>query len=98
MRDAISRAAMKPARASAASSASSISGWMMATPRAATPLARHHPGRLMWASSLPQADGDLHGGHAWRDLDAIASALELLPGAEDRARVFAANAERFYGF
>ena len=66
---------------------------------AAALLARRHPGRLMWASSLPQADGgDGDGAPAWHDLDAIAAALELLPGDGERARVFAANAERFYGF
>jgi len=60
---------------------------------AARLLVRHHPDRLMWGSSLPQADG-----HAYDDLEQIATALELLPGAEARERVFAANAARFYGF
>jgi len=60
---------------------------------AAALLVRHHADRLMWASSLPQANG-----HADDDLELIAAALDLLPGASARARVFAANAERFYGF
>lgn len=54
---------------------------------------RHHPDRLMWGSSLPQVNG-----HAYDDLELIASALELLPDAQARERVFAGNAERFYGF
>ena len=60
---------------------------------AAALLARHHPDRLMWGSSLPQANG-----HAGDDLELIAAALALLPDAAARSRVFAANAERFYGF
>jgi len=60
---------------------------------AARLLVRHHPDRLMWGSSLPQADG-----HAYGDLELIATALDLLPGVDARARVFGANAERFYGF
>ena len=55
---------------------------------------RHHPDRLMWGSNLPQpVNGDACG-----DLELIASALEARPDAPARERVFAGNAERFYGF
>lgn len=54
-------------------------------------LVRHHADRLMWGSSLPQENG-------YGDLDLIAAALEALPDMPARERVFAANAERFYGF
>lgn len=53
---------------------------------------KHHPDRLMWGSNLPQD------AHAPDDLELIASALERLPDAALRERVFARNAERFYGF
>jgi predicted TIM-barrel fold metal-dependent hydrolase len=55
---------------------------------------RHHLDRLMWGSNLPQPMN----GNAYGDLELIAAALEALPDAGARERVFAANAERFYGF
>lgn len=53
---------------------------------------RDYPDRLMWGSSLPQDDAGPD------DLDLIAHALEHLPDPALRERVFATNAERFYGF
>jgi D-galactarolactone isomerase len=55
-------------------------------------LLRHHPDRLMWGSSLPQDDPTVD------DLELIAGMLERLPDPGLRERVFATNAERFYGF
>ncbi|HXM80840.1 MAG TPA: amidohydrolase family protein [Burkholderiales bacterium] len=56
--------------------------------------ARDFPDRLMWGSNLPHAGWS---GGAPDDLELIAAALEWLPDAVARQRVFADNAERFYG-
>jgi D-galactarolactone isomerase len=57
-------------------------------------LLREFPDRLMWGSSLPQrVNGRVHD-----DLELLDSALKAIPDRATRARVFAANAERFYGF
>jgi predicted TIM-barrel fold metal-dependent hydrolase len=50
--------------------------------------AREYPDRLMWGSNLAPA-GD--------DLELIALALEWLPEAGLRRRIFSANAQRLYG-
>jgi 2-pyrone-4,6-dicarboxylate lactonase len=50
--------------------------------------AREFPDRLMWGSNLAPASDDLA---------LIALALEWLPEAQLRRRVFSLNAERFYG-
>jgi predicted TIM-barrel fold metal-dependent hydrolase len=55
-------------------------------------LVRRHPDRLMWGSSNPQEDA------ADDDLGLMAHALEHLPDPALRERVFARNAESFYGF
>ena len=57
-------------------------------------LLRDFPDRLMWGSSLPQRVN----GHVHDDLELLDSALNAIPDGATRARVFAANAERFYGF
>ncbi|TMI15377.1 MAG: hydrolase, partial [Betaproteobacteria bacterium] len=56
--------------------------------------ARDFPDRLMWGSNLPHPG--LSGG-APDDLELIGAALEWLPDSVARQRVFADNAERFYG-
>lgn len=55
---------------------------------------REFPDRLMWGSNLPHLGW---GEDAPDDLELIAAALEWLPDLETRRRVFATNAERFYG-
>ena len=49
---------------------------------------------LMWRSNLPHAGWS---GGAPDDLEPIGAALEWLPDSVARQRVFADNAERFYG-
>src|SRR5207244_43596 len=56
--------------------------------------ARDFPDRLMWGSNLPHPG--LSGG-APDDLELIGAAPEWLPDSVARQRVFADNAERFYG-
>lgn len=56
--------------------------------------AREFPERLMWGSNLPHLGWV---GGAPDDLGLIALALEWLPDEQTRRKVFASNAEKFYG-